>query len=106
MDTGQNNPEGYRRGSPITYAHRLEGDLLLVHGTGDDNVHYQGTERLIDVLIAAGKPFEMMAYPNRTHAIREGEGTTRHLTELIDEEEQVLLRRPLVAPGERVDGPP
>lgn len=83
MNTPQDNPEGYRRGSPITYAQRLQGDLLLVHGTGDDNVHYQGTERLIDALVAAGKQFEMMAYPNRTHAIREGRGTTRHLYGLL-----------------------
>jgi dipeptidyl-peptidase-4 len=77
------NPEGYRKGSPLTFAGQLEGDLLLVHGTGDDNVHYQGMEALIDELVAHGKPFSMMAYPNRTHSIREGPGTSRHLFELL-----------------------
>jgi len=83
MNTPQNNPEGYRKGSPISYAQELRGNLLIVHGTGDDNVHYQGTEALIDKLVAHDKPFTMMAYPNRTHAIREGPGTTRHLYELL-----------------------
>jgi dipeptidyl-peptidase-4 len=61
----------------------LKGDLLVVHGTGDDNVHYQGTEQLINALIAAGKPFTMMGYPNRTHGIYEGPGTTVHLYNLL-----------------------
>ncbi len=77
------NEENYRQSSPLTFADRLRGNLLVVHGTGDDNVHYQGTERLINALIAANKPFTMMAYPNRTHGIYEGEGTTRHLYELL-----------------------
>jgi len=83
MGTPQGNPEGYRNGSPITFAEGLEGDLLLVHGTGDDNVHYQGTERLINRLIELNKPFTMMAYPNRTHGIYEGAGTTLHLYSLL-----------------------
>ncbi len=83
MGLPEDNVEGYRDGSPITFAHRLEGDLLLVHGTGDDNVHYQSTEALINELIEHNKFFTMMSYPNRTHAIREGEGTTRHLYELL-----------------------
>ncbi len=77
------NTDGYRLGSPITFAHQLEGNLLLVHGTGDDNVHYQGTEALINVLIGANKPFTMMAYPNRSHGIYEGPNTTRHLFYLL-----------------------
>ena len=83
MGLPQDNSEGYRNGSPITYAHQLEGNLLLVHGTGDDNVHYQGTEALINRLVESGKPFDMMAYPNRTHGIREGPGTTLHLYSLL-----------------------
>lgn len=79
----QESPEVYRESSPITYADRLEGNLLVVHGTGDDNVHFQGTERLINALIAANKPFTMMAYPNRTHGIFEGENTTLHLYGLL-----------------------
>ncbi|MBL7979608.1 MAG: S9 family peptidase [Bacteroidetes Order II. Incertae sedis bacterium] len=83
MDTPQDNPEGYRIGSPLTFAHQLKGNLLVVHGTGDDNVHYQGTERLINALIEANKPFTMMAYPNRAHGIYEGKNTSRHLYELL-----------------------
>lgn len=77
------NPGGYIQGSPITFAHQLKGNLLLVHGTGDDNVHYQGVEKLINELILHNKPFTMMAYPNRTHSIREGPNTSRHLYELL-----------------------
>jgi dipeptidyl-peptidase-4 len=70
-------------GSPIHHVDGLSGDLLIVHGTGDDNVHYQGTERLINVLIENNRPFTMMAYPNRSHGIYEGRNTTRHLHELL-----------------------
>ena len=77
------NEEGYRLGSPITFANKLEGELLLIHGTGDDNCHYQTTELLVNELIKHNKPFSMFAYPNRTHAIREGENTTRHLYQMI-----------------------
>ena len=83
MGLPDDNEEGYRLGSPITYASQLKGNLLIVHGSGDDNVHYQGTERMINALIKAGKPFTMMEYPNRSHAINEGEGTTLHLYNLL-----------------------
>ena len=83
MGLPQDNPEGYAAGSPITHADGLEGDLLIVHGTGDDNVHYQGTERLINRLVELNKPFTMMAYPNRSHGIYEGRGTRRHLYEMM-----------------------
>jgi dipeptidyl-peptidase-4 len=83
MGLPSDNAEGYLKGSPITFAHQLEGDLLLVHGTGDDNVHYQGTEQLINDLVTHDKPFTLMAYPNRTHSIREGPNTRRHLFELL-----------------------
>lgn len=73
----------YRDASAIHFVGGLEGDLLLVHGTGDDNVHYQGTEQLINALIAEGKPFSMMAYPNRSHGIFEGPGTSVHLYSLL-----------------------
>jgi len=79
----EENPEGYRQGSPITFAEGLRGDLLLVHGTGDDNVHMQGTERLINRLVELGKPFQFMEYPNRTHAISEGKGTQLHVFSLL-----------------------
>jgi dipeptidyl-peptidase 4 len=79
MGLPADNAEGYKNGSPITFAKDLKGRLLIVHGTGDDNVHYQGFERLVDELVAARKPFAMMAYPNRSHGIYEGRGTTLHL---------------------------
>ncbi len=77
------NVEGYRNGSPIHFAHQLKGNLLIVHGTGDDNCHYLGVETLIDELITHNKHFTMLPYPNRSHAIQEGRNTTRHLYESL-----------------------
>ena len=79
----QENPEVYRVGSPVTFAGQLKGDLLVVHGSGDDNVHYQNTEALVNALVKANKPFQLMVYPNRTHCICEGEGTSTHLYSLL-----------------------
>lgn len=75
----------YVQGSPITFVKNMKKDqnLLLIHGTGDDNCHYQGTELLINELIKQNKIFQMLAYPNRSHGINEGENTTRHLFESI-----------------------
>jgi dipeptidyl-peptidase-4 len=73
----------YYDASAINFVSGLKGDLLVVHGSGDDNVHFQGTEQLINALIAAGKPFQMMEYPNRTHGIYEGRGTRVHLFNLL-----------------------
>ncbi|MGH7530655.1 MAG: S9 family peptidase [Gemmatimonadales bacterium] len=82
MGLPQDNAAGYDRGSPLTYAKNLRGRLLLVHGSGDDNVHYQNTEAMVNALVAANKPFSLMVYPNRTHAI--AGGTTRqHLFSLL-----------------------
>jgi dipeptidyl-peptidase-4 len=83
MGVPEQNADGYRRGSSINFADGLKGRLLIVHGSGDDNVHYQGTERLVNRLVELGKPFELMVYPNRTHAISEGPGTTPHIYQLI-----------------------
>jgi dipeptidyl-peptidase-4 len=83
MGLPQENEEAYREGSAITFADRLRGNLLVVHGSGDDNVHYQGTERLVNALVAANKPFSLMVYPNRTHCICEGDGTGLHLYSLL-----------------------
>lgn len=69
----------YIKGSPLSHAKNLQGNLLLIHGTGDDNVHYQNAEMMINELIKYGKVFQMMAYPNRAHGINEGEGTRHHL---------------------------
>jgi dipeptidyl-peptidase 4 len=83
MGLPADNPNGYRDGSPITFADRLKGKLLLIHGTGDDNCHFQSCERLVNRLIAANKDFRLMAYPNRSHGIDEGENTSRHLYEMM-----------------------
>jgi dipeptidyl-peptidase-4 len=83
MGLPKDNPEGYRDGSPLTHAKNLRGDLLIVHGTGDDNVHYQGTEKLLNELITHNKRFSVMPYPNRDHSINTGKGTSRHLYELM-----------------------
>jgi dipeptidyl-peptidase-4 len=74
------NIDNYSKVSAITHASKLEGKLLLVHGTGDDNVHYQGSERLINELVKHNKQFDLMAYPNRRHGIVEGKGTSLHLS--------------------------
>ena len=79
MGLPDDNAEGYKNGSPITFAAQLEGNLMLIHGTGDDNVHYQCFEAVVDELIKHNKQFAMMAYPNRSHAIKEGRNTSRHL---------------------------
>ena len=79
----QDHPDEYKQSSPVTFASQLKGQLLVVHGSGDDNVHYQGTEELINALIAANKQFTMMVYPNRSHGIYEGAGTRRHLFGLL-----------------------
>ncbi|MEJ7678222.1 MAG: DPP IV N-terminal domain-containing protein [Segetibacter sp.] len=75
MGLPQENREDYINASPISHAKNLRGNLLVIHGTGDDNVHYQGTEMLINELVKYNKYFELMSYPNRTHSISEGEGT-------------------------------
>lgn len=79
MNTPQQNPDGYRKGSPISWAEGLKGNLLLIHGTGDDNVHYQNCEMLVNQLVKYGKMFTQISYPMRSHGIYEGEGTTLHL---------------------------
>jgi dipeptidyl-peptidase 4 len=83
MGLPQHNADGYKAGSPINFVEGLQGKLLLVHGSGDDNVHYQGTELLVNRLIEVGKPFDFMTYPGRTHALVEGPGTAFHLYSLL-----------------------
>jgi dipeptidyl-peptidase 4 len=83
MGLPADNAEGYRLGSPLTYANQLKGNLLLVHGTGDDNGHYQGTEMLINELIAHNQRFTVMPYPARSHAINEGRNTVPHFYTLL-----------------------
>jgi len=83
MGLPQENREDYIKGSPITHARNLTGNLLYIHGTGDDNVHYQNAEMLVNELIKYNKIFQFMPYPNRTHGISEGSGTTQHLSTLF-----------------------
>ena len=80
MGTPFPSTEAYIKGSPITHAKNLKGNLLYIHGTGDDNVHYQNAEMLINELVKHKKVFQLMSYPNRTHGISEGAGTTEHLS--------------------------
>ncbi|HKK43102.1 MAG TPA: prolyl oligopeptidase family serine peptidase, partial [Bacteroidales bacterium] len=82
MGLPQEDMEEYVSNSPIHYAKNLKGNLLYIHGTGDDNVHYQNAEMLINELVKYNKQFQFMAYPNRTHSISEGPGTTLHLSTL------------------------
>ena len=79
MDLPINNEEGYREGSPITHAKSLEGNLLLIHGSGDDNCHYQSSQMLVNELIKHNKYFSMIDYPMRSHGIYERENTSLHL---------------------------
>lgn len=96
MGLPQENKADYISGSPITHAGNLKGNLLYIHGTGDDNVHYQNAEMLVNELIKHKKIFQFMPYPNRTHGISEGEGTTEHLQALFTD----YLRR-YCPPGPR-----
>jgi dipeptidyl-peptidase-4 len=85
MGLPQENLQDFIAGSPITYAKNLKGNLLYIHGTGDDNVHYANAEMLVNELVKHGKQFQFMAYPNRTHGISEGEGTSEHLATLYSD---------------------
>ncbi|MCF0166735.1 MAG: prolyl oligopeptidase family serine peptidase, partial [Bacteroidales bacterium] len=79
MGLPQKNKVGYDSGSSIYWTTRLKGPLMLIHGTGDDNVHYQCMEQLVDALVRDGKVFDMMSYPMRTHSVSERANTTPHL---------------------------
>lgn len=82
MGLPQDDREAFIRNSPITHVKGLKGNLLYIHGTGDDNVHYSNAEQLLNELIKYNKQFQFMPYPNRTHGISEGEGTGQHLSTL------------------------
>jgi dipeptidyl-peptidase-4 len=96
MGLPQENREDFIQGSPVTHARNLRGNLLYIHGTADDNVHYNNAEMLINELIRHKKIFQFMPYPNRTHSISEGEGTFEHLSALYTD----FLRR-YCPPGAR-----
>ena len=82
MGLPQENLEDFINGSPVTYAKNLQGNLLYIHGTGDDNVHFSNAELLVNELVKYNKQFQYMAYPNRSHSISEGTGTFEHLSTL------------------------
>ncbi len=88
MTTPQENPEGYDENSPINHVEKLKGNFLLVHGSGDDNVHVQNSMRLIEALVQANKQFDWAIYPDKKHGISGG-NTRLHLytkmTEFIKE---------------------
>ena len=79
LRTPDENPAGYDENSPLNFAEMLKGDYLLVHGTGDDNVHVQNSMRMIDALVEANKQFDYFSYPDRTHGISKGRNTRFHL---------------------------
>lgn len=79
LRTPQENPSGYDDNSPVNFAELLKGDYLLIHGTGDDNVHVQNSMQMINALVEANKQFEYFTYPDRTHSIKKGKNTRRHL---------------------------
>lgn len=81
MGLPEGNEVNYSKASPVTHAKNLKGNLLYIHGTGDDNVHYKNAEVLINELVKYDKMFDLMIYPNRSHDISEGEGTVKHLTD-------------------------
>ena len=84
MGLPDDNPYGYREGSPLTHASKLQGKLMIIHGTGDDNVHYQNFEMMMNELIKHNKLFSMMSYPNRDHGIWQGVNTTLHLRRTME----------------------
>jgi len=85
MGLPDDNVEGYREGSPLTHAKKLEGNLMIIHGTADDNVHYQNFEMLVNELIKYNKLFSMMSYPMRDHGINQRENTTLHLRRTMEQ---------------------
>jgi dipeptidyl-peptidase-4 len=85
MGLPDDNKEGYREGSPITHAKKLQGNLLIMHGTGDDNVHYQNFEMLVNELIKHNKLFSMMSYPMRDHGINQGVNTTLQMRRTMEQ---------------------
>jgi dipeptidyl-peptidase-4 len=82
MGLPQETREDLVAGSPLTHARHLRGNLLYIHGTGDDNVHYNNAEMLVNELVRHGKQFQFMPYPGRSHGMGEGEGTLPHLAAL------------------------
>jgi len=93
----QDNAAGYDKGSPLTYAKNLRGRLLIVHGSGDDNVHFENTLAMVNAFVDANRPFSLMVYPNRNHGIYGG-NTRQHLytllTKFVEENLPATSQRP------------
>jgi dipeptidyl-peptidase-4 len=85
MGLPDDNKYGYKEGSPLTHAGKLQGKLMIIHGTGDDNVHYQNFEMMVNELIKNNKLFSMMSYPMRDHGIWQGVNTTLHLRRTMEQ---------------------
>ena len=85
MGLPDDNKYGYREGSPLTYASKLTGNLMIIHGTADDNVHYQNFEMLVNELVKNNKLFTMMSYPMRDHGIWQRENTTLHMRRTMEQ---------------------
>jgi len=84
MGLPDDNKEGYREGSPLTHASKLQGNLMIIHGTADDNVHYQNFELMVNELVKNNKLFTMMSYPMRDHGISQGKNTTLHMRRTME----------------------
>jgi len=84
MGLPNDNIEGYKEGSPVTHASKLKGNLMIMHGTADDNVHYQNFELLVNELVKHNKLFSMMSYPMRDHGIWQRENTTLHMRRMME----------------------
>jgi dipeptidyl aminopeptidase/acylaminoacyl peptidase len=85
MGLPQDNEEGYDKNAPLNHVDKLKGNFLLIHGTADDNVHFQNSMEMVKALTKANKKFEFMAYPNSNHGIYTGRNTRLHLyTKMTD----------------------
>ena len=82
MRTPAENASGYDENSPINFVDKLKGKYLLIHGSGDDNVHYQNTMEMINAMVAADKQFDLFIYPNKNHGIYGG-NTRNHLYNMM-----------------------
>ncbi len=98
MGLPQQNKDGYKKSSPVNFATSLHGALLMVHGTGDDNVHPQNTLQMTQAFINAGRRFELMLYPRKTHSISGAEAQTDLFHRIQDHFERHLLGAPPVKP--------
>jgi dipeptidyl-peptidase-4 len=84
MRTPQENPEGYDDNSPINFVDKMKGHYMLIHGSADDNVHYQNTMEMIKAMVDADKQFELFIYPNKDHGIYGGNTRYHLFTKMTD----------------------